>query len=104
MRIFRLTSCVCLFPALHVKHRAVQDLSPDLADEAFAIAVSNSGKFVATGGSQQLLKLWNVEGLKLVATCTGHSGTIRNIKFSPDDRQVVTVGDDGIVLVWNLYE
>lgn len=33
----------------------------------------------------------------------GHSGTIVGLKFSPDDKQLVTVGADGIVLVWNLY-
>jgi len=41
--------------------------------------------------------------LPLVADCEGHSGTIVSLRFSPDDRQLVSAGADGIVLVWNLY-
>jgi WD40 repeat protein len=25
------------------------------------------------------------------------------LKFSPDDKQLVTVGEDGVIFVWNLY-
>jgi WD40 repeat protein len=38
-----------------------------------------------------------------VVDSAGHSGTIVGLRFSPDDRQLVSVGIDGLVLVWNLY-
>jgi WD40 repeat protein len=79
------------------------DLSPHHDDEALAVAVSSDGKWVATGGTAQVLKLWDAETLSLVASEAGHSGTVVDLKFSPDDKQLVTVGADGIILVWNLY-
>ena len=31
------------------------------------------------------------------------AGGITDLKFSPDDKQLVSVGEDGIILVWNIY-
>ena len=65
---------------------------------------SNSGLVVATGGTKKLLKLYETApGHKLLASVVGHSGAIRDLKFSPDDKQLVTVGEDGVIFVWNLY-
>ena len=82
----------------------VKDLSPDLSDEARKVAVSQSGRYLATGGTAQLLKIWDVETMELLASQEGHSGGIMDLKFSPDDKQLVSVGEDGIILVWNIYE
>ena len=83
--------------------KRVQDLSPDLSDEAAQVAVSHSGKILATGGTAQLLKLWDTDTMQLLASQEGHSGGITDLKFSPDDKQLVSVGEDGIILVWNIY-
>ena len=32
-----------------------------------------------------------------------YSVAINDLVFSPDDKQLVTVGEDGAILVWNLY-
>ena len=40
---------------------------------------------------------------KLLSTGIGHSGTIAKIKFSPDDKQVISVGEDGNIFIWNLF-
>mmetsp|Transcript_16704 Transcript_16704/g.39002 ORF Transcript_16704/g.39002 Transcript_16704/m.39002 type:complete len:189 (-) Transcript_16704:338-904(-) len=82
----------------------VTNLSSDMSDEALTVAISSSGKFVATGGTAQLLKLWDYATMELIASCEGHSGAINDLKFSPDDKQLVSVGADGIILVWNLYD
>ena len=80
------------------------DLSDDQTDEAACVSVSHSGHVVATGGTKKMLKLFETApGHKLLATVVGHSGAIQDLKFSPDDKQLVTVGDDGVIFVWNLY-
>ena len=33
----------------------------------------------------------------------GHSSPIRDLKFSPDGKQLVSVGEDGATLVWNIF-
>jgi WD40 repeat protein len=79
-------------------------LSSDNTDEATCVAVSHNGAIVATGGSKKMLKLFDSgEGLTRVAEVVGHSGAINDLVFSPDDKQLVTVGEDGAILVWNLY-
>jgi len=81
----------------------VRDLSPDLGDEAMTISLSHDGQLFATAGTAQLLKLWDFHTLELLAVGRGHSGNVNDIKFSPDDRQIVSTGDDGNVFVWNVY-
>jgi len=79
-------------------------------DEAFSMAVSHNGLYVATGGRDHRVKIWDMQkasqGLEsgaLLLDGVGHSGPIRCLAFSPDDRQVVSVGEDGCVLVWNVF-
>jgi len=93
----------------HAPARSV-DLSVSLSggggeepDEALTVAVSGDGRWVATGGTAQRLKVFDAATLRLCADERGHSGTIVGLKFAPDDKQIVTVGLDGVVLVWNLY-
>jgi len=82
---------------------AVRDLSPNLDDEATTIAISHDGKLLATAGSAQLVKLWSVKSFDLLAVGEGHSGLVNDLKFSPDDRQIVSVGEDGGVFIFNVY-
>lgn len=82
---------------------SLTDLSPRNDDEALAVAVSSNGLWVATAGTAQLVKIWDMQSMRLVSSQTGHSGTVVDLKFSPDDKQLVSVGTDGLVLVWNIY-
>jgi len=81
----------------------IQDLSPDLTDEAHCVAVSYNGKLVATAGSGQCVKVWDFTNCRLLGRGTGHSGTVNSLQFSPDDRQLVSVANDGNIFVWNIY-
>jgi eukaryotic-like serine/threonine-protein kinase len=47
------------------------------------------------------LEIWDVASGALVAGVRAHGGFIRNIAFTPDDRWIVTSGDDAKVKVWN---
>jgi len=73
------------------------------AMEGLATAISHDGKLVATGGTDQRVLLWDFATGKLVVTGIGHSGDVTGLSFSPDDKQLVSVGKDGMVFVWNIY-
>ncbi|ETV99097.1 hypothetical protein H310_08519 [Aphanomyces invadans] len=73
------------------------------ADEATCLAVAHTMPYFATGGTDQLIKLWSFDTGLLIMDGVGHSGSVRSLEFSPDDRQLVSVGDEGSIFVWNLY-
>ncbi|KAJ0408059.1 hypothetical protein ATCC90586_003694 [Pythium insidiosum] len=72
-------------------------------EEATCIAVAHNLEVFATGGNDRVVKLWDFHSGALLVDGIGHSGNVRGLAFSPDDRQLVSVGDDGCVFVWNVY-
>eukprot|EP01065_Artemidia_motanka_P027383 TRINITY_DN32584_c0_g1_i1.p1 TRINITY_DN32584_c0_g1~~TRINITY_DN32584_c0_g1_i1.p1 ORF type:complete len:687 (+),score=106.10 TRINITY_DN32584_c0_g1_i1:79-2139(+) len=68
-----------------------------------SIAADPSGRFVATGGTDEVVKLWEQDSLAELQTCPGHSGTVSCVRFAPDGKQLVSCGTDRSILVWNLF-
>jgi WD40 repeat protein len=58
---------------------------------------------MATGGVDCVVKLWRFKASAIVANGVGHSAPVRSVKFAPDGKQLVSVGEDGGVLVWNIF-
>jgi len=68
-----------------------------------ALALSPDGKYLALSGADYRLRVYEVKTMKLVARCGGHGGRVNRLSFSPDQRQIVSVGADAAVCVWNFY-
>ena len=83
-----------------VTHRT--ELNDD-NDEGLSLAMSSTGKFIVTGGTEGMLRLWNYDSCQLMCENAGHSSSINSVAFSGDDRQIVSVGDDGCLFIWNLF-
>jgi cilia- and flagella-associated protein 52 len=49
------------------------------------------------------VRVWHFESAKMVCEGIGHSRAVSAMQFSPDDKQLVSVGVDGSVLLWNVY-
>jgi WD40 repeat protein len=73
------------------------------SDELLSISISNSNKYFVTGGMLGVVRVFEFESGKFVSECRAHSNIITNVKFSPDDKQIVSVGRDGLVAVWNCF-
>lgn len=71
--------------------------------EPTCIAVSRKGDVFATAGTDQRVMLWDAKTKKLLAEGVGHSSTITKLAFSPDDKQLISIGDDHNIFVWNIY-
>ncbi|POM59031.1 Quinonprotein alcohol dehydrogenase-like superfamily domain containing hypothetical protein [Phytophthora palmivora] len=65
--------------------------------------VSPSGRFLATCGEDCEVKLFDVGSSALLASSRGHSNTVNALAWSPDERQLVSVGSDSCICVWNFY-
>ena len=72
--------------------------------EATCIGAAAHHDWVVTGGTDSTVRVWDLAAAKCVATGVGHSLGVRAVQFSPDDRQIVSVGEDGCVIVWDVFD
>lgn len=71
-----------------------------------SLQVSNSGKYLAFGSETSEVFVYDITDqgkMSLVGKGAGHSGPVMKLKWSPDDKQVVSVAADASICVWNFY-
>lgn len=79
---------------------AMQDPSQSCVN---GMSVSPSGRFIALCSDDYHVKIFDIQRQTLLAAKLGHSARVRAIEWSPDERQVVSVGEDCCIAVWNWY-
>ena len=67
----------------------------------YSIAFSPNGRIVASG-TFKLIRLWDIESGENVNTLSGHIGSIRNLKYSPDGKILASSSLDGSVILWDV--
>src|SRR3989441_585449 len=70
--------------------------------EVRAVAASSDRKWLATGGDDGRIKIWNVANGKLTKNLTGHQGAIRSLKFSGDNTRLASAAADKTLRVWGV--
>ena len=55
-----------------------------------------------SGGNDKLVRVWDYDAGKMLASGQGHSSGITQMKISPDQSKIVSVGSEGAILIWNL--
>ncbi|MFZ1694965.1 MAG: WD40 repeat domain-containing protein [Flavobacteriales bacterium] len=68
------------------------------ANEVLGVSWSPDGQFIATSGSDGLVKLWSSTGA-FIRSFT-HPGWVFGVKFTPDGQRIVSGGTDDVVRVW----
>jgi WD40 repeat protein len=69
----------------------------------YVIAQSKDQRFFATGGSDNLVKIWDRTLGKEIVTLRGHTDVINALDYSPNGRYLASVSDDGAICIWNAY-
>ena len=111
MKIRRL---LLIFFVLSVGMVSAQDNTPvlTLADTVRvsespldAVAISPDGVFVATGGRDNLIRIWEIteSGESLALELSGHSDRIVDLTYSPDGRLLASASADMTVRVWDFF-
>ena len=62
-------------------------------EDTISTAVSPDTQFVATGGRNKKIYLWDKATQKLVNTLSGHTGPIIHLTFSPDSKHLLSTGE-----------
>jgi len=73
------------------------------SEELFAIAISSSNKYFAVGGALGVLRIYDFSSGSFIHECRAHSGPISIVAFSPDDKQIISGGRDGLIAIWNIF-
>jgi WD40 repeat protein len=72
-------------------------------DELQSVALSLDNKYFATGGTLGIVRVWDMATQKVIGEAKAHSGVITCVTFSPDGKQIVSTGTDGMTMIWNLF-
>ena len=57
-----------------------------------------------TGGEDRTVRVWNADSYECNYVLRGHLSTVINCQFSQDGRQIISIGEDSLVLKWNYSE
>jgi WD40 repeat protein len=74
--------------------------------KVLSIHVSPSGRFVVYGTETNEVFVYAISGLNqftFLAKGLGHSGPVTKVKWSPDEKQIISVSTDSSISVWNFY-
>lgn len=74
-----------------------------LDEEIYSLSLSPDDRFLATCGTGQTVKIWDVGAGTECSRGGGHSRSVQRLSFSPDGKQVVSVGLDHAIMMWNFY-
>lgn len=66
------------------------------------IDVSDDGRLVATGGSDKVVRLWDVHAREFRHTLNGHVDRVRCVAINSANSLIVSGDEDGAVRVWNV--
>ncbi len=67
-----------------------------------SLAVRPDGGLVASGGSDQTIRLWEAPKGRELARWEAHGGGVTALAFSPDGTTLISGGSDGTVRLWDL--
>src|SRR5271168_2355975 len=71
-------------------------------DKVNAIAFAPDGKLVASGGSDDTVRLWDPAGGKEVRKLKGHTDSVLGVAFSPDGKTLASAAADDTARLWDV--
>ena len=66
-----------------------------------AAAIAADGTWLATGGSDRAVRIWDTDTGRQRAELTGHAGGVSAVTIAPDGAWIATAGDDRAVRIWD---
>lgn len=74
-------------------------LSPEIH---WAVDWNNNGKYIVSGGSDYIVKIWDIEKGACIKEFEGHNGIIDSVKFSPNGKYIASASYDKSIKIWDV--
>jgi WD40 repeat protein len=74
--------------------------------KVLTLQISPSGKHMAFGTETNEVYVYamnGINGFECLGKGIGHSGPVTKLKWSPDEKQIISGSTDSSVCVWNFY-
>ncbi|MBI2805430.1 MAG: hypothetical protein HYX68_10680 [Planctomycetes bacterium] len=71
-------------------------------DSILALAISKDGKKIASGGTDRIVRVFDVATGKMEHAVENHADWILGVAFTPDGKGIVTASRDKTAKLWNL--
>ncbi|ESL11658.1 hypothetical protein TRSC58_00587 [Trypanosoma rangeli SC58] len=79
---------------------AIREIPGSKTGELNSLSISTDGRFFVTGGNDRIVKVWSYDQGVCVAVGLAHSCNIQKVRISPDNKKIVSVGDEGAIMIW----
>jgi WD40 repeat protein len=83
--------------------RTFEELHHFDSGDTRAVAFSPDDRWLATGGGDGRVRLWDLESGAPVATLVGHDLQILTLAFSPDGTRLASGGYDKTIRLWDMH-
>lgn len=68
-----------------------------------SLSITSNGKFLACGNENSNIEIYDLTSEKLSSQILkGSGGDVFSVKFTPDDKQLVSCSSDGSILLWDI--
>jgi len=72
------------------------------SSSVWSVVFSPDGKTLASGSSDNTIKLWDMATGKLLKTLAGHSSSVWSVVFSPDGKTLASGSNDKNIKLWDV--
>ncbi|NER19420.1 MAG: hypothetical protein F6J96_01375 [Symploca sp. SIO1C2] len=69
-----------------------------------SVSFSPDGKLLASGSSDNTIKIWDLEEGGELLTLSGHQYEVFSVSFSPDGKRLASGSSDNTIKIWDLEE
>ena len=69
--------------------------------KVLAWSFSRDNSQIASGSSDRVIRIWNLQSGELYRTLEGHAGKVRSVEFSPDGLRIASASEDGTIRIWH---
>jgi WD40 repeat protein len=67
-----------------------------------SVAISLDSTILASGSSDQTIKLWNIHSGECLRTLQGHTNRVQSVALSPDGKILASGSYDETIKVWDV--